>query len=238
MDPSAFHVDFAEIETVQVTKGPFDIRNQGSLGGTVNILAKKPAGGFHLDPNFSAGSFGFYNPSLTASYSAGKLYGLAGYSHRLSDPYLDGSGRPVTDYANYTARGRANRIFDVNTGWTKFGVALSRNQNLDLAYTRQQGGLALYPALLMDALYDNADRASAAWSVRELTGLIRQVNAQGYFSRVRHWMTDELRASSDGAPRGFGMAPSLRRKLWAAASRRSCRARWWDSRDTAATGAR
>jgi len=206
MDPSAFHVDFAEIETVQVTKGPFDIRNQGSLGGTVNVLAKRQAGGFHTDPNFGAGSFGFYNPSLTASYSAGKLYGLAGYSHRQSDPYLDGSGRSVTDYANYTARGRANRAFDINTGWAKFGVAVSRNQNLDLAYTRQQGGLTLYPALLMDALYDNADRASAGWSVRELTGLIRQVNAQGYFSRVRHWMTDELRASSDGAPRGFGMA--------------------------------
>jgi hypothetical protein len=42
--------------SVQVTKGPFDIRNQGSLGGRVNVLAKKQAVGFQVDPNFGAGS--------------------------------------------------------------------------------------------------------------------------------------------------------------------------------------
>jgi len=206
MDPSAFHVDFSEIETVRVTKGPFDMRNQGSLGGTIEVVAKKPAGGLHIEPNLGAGSFGFFNPSLTAAFSTEKFYGLAGYSYRRSDPYIDGSGKPVTDYANYTIAGRDNRAFDVNTGWTKFGATLPRNQTLDFAYTRQQGGMTLYPYLQMDALYDNADRASASWSIRELTGVVRQVNAQGYFSQVKHWMTDELRATSVGAPRGYGMA--------------------------------
>ncbi len=50
MDPSAFHVDFAEIETVQVTKGPFDIRNQGSLGGTINVVTKSESYGFRATP--------------------------------------------------------------------------------------------------------------------------------------------------------------------------------------------
>jgi iron complex outermembrane receptor protein len=35
MDPPASHVDFAEIQQVEVTKGVFDIRSQGSLGGVV-----------------------------------------------------------------------------------------------------------------------------------------------------------------------------------------------------------
>ena len=33
MDPAAFHVDFAEVDRVEVGKGPFDVKNQGGLGG-------------------------------------------------------------------------------------------------------------------------------------------------------------------------------------------------------------
>ncbi len=58
----------------------------------------------------------------------------------------------------------------------------------------------------MDAMYDNADRLSADWTLRELNGLVKQVRAKAYFTRVRHWMTDELRTSSAGAARAYGMA--------------------------------
>ena len=205
MDPAAYHVDFAEIETVEVTKGPFDIRDQGSLGGTVNIVNKKPTAGFHLTPNLSTGSFGFYNPSLSASLSKGRLYGFAGYSYRRSDPYVAGSGRKSTDYATYTPAGRDNAAFDTHTGWARVGVELAKNQSVELAFTHQNGGLTLYPSLSMDAPYDIADRLNANWSLRELTGLVKLVRAQAYFSQVRHWMTDQLRTSGVGAPLGYSM---------------------------------
>jgi iron complex outermembrane recepter protein len=205
MDPSASHVDFAEIETVEVVKGPFNVRDQGSLGGTVSVVSKKPAPGFELTPNLAAGSFGFWNPSLTTSFTKGRFYALAGYSFRRSDPYLDGRGRSFTTYANYTAAGADHPAFNVQTGWGRFGVALATNQNLEVAFTHQAGGLTLYPALQMDAPYDNADRVNANWSVRELTGLVKQVRVESYFSRVRHWMTDELRAGGVGTPLGYSM---------------------------------
>ena len=205
MDPSAYHVDFAEIETVEVTKGPFDIRHQGSLGGAVNIISRKPNSGFHLTPNLSAGSFGFYNPSLVGSISRGRFYGLAGYSYRRSDPYVDGSGRRVTGYANYTPSGADNAAFEVQTGWARFGAELKRNSSLDFGYTHQSGGLTLYPALMMDSPYDIANRMNASWSLRELTGFVKSVRAQAYFSQVSHWMTDEFRTVAIGMPLGFNM---------------------------------
>jgi iron complex outermembrane recepter protein len=205
MDPAAYHVDFAEIETVEVTKGPFDIRDQGSLGGTVNIVSKRPTAGFHLTPNLSTGSFNFYNPSVSASLSKGKFYGLAGYSYRRSDPYVTGSGLKSTDYAAYTPAGRDNAAFDTHTGWARMGTELARNQSVELAFTHQDGGLTLYPSLSMDAPYDIADRMNANWSLRELTGLVKLVRAQAYFSQVRHWMTDQLRTSGAGAPLGYSM---------------------------------
>lgn len=205
MDPSASHIDFAEIEDVEVLKGPFDIRNQGSLGGTVNVVTKRQLDGFYFTPSISTGSFGFANPSLVSSFSAGRFHVLGGYSYRRSDSFVDGSGRNVSSYGNYTKAGRDNPAFDVNTEWGTLGLDIARNQSVELSYTHQAGGLTLYPSLMMDAPYDNADRLTANWSLRELKGVVKLVRVQSYFSRVKHWMTDELRTSAAGAPLGFSM---------------------------------
>ncbi len=206
MDPPAFHVDFAEVQEVAVTKGAFDIRNQGSLGGLVQIINKQPARGFHVMPSVSTGSFGFVNPSVTGSLSNGKSYAMLGYSYRRSDPYTDGSGRPFTAYANYRDTARDQSAFDIQTGWAKFGLSPWENHRLELGYTRQDAGQTLYPYLMMDALYDNADRLKASYDISNLTSAFKHLRVQSYFTQVHHWMTDEFRTSSIGAARPYTMA--------------------------------
>lgn len=206
MDPPAFHVDFAEVEKVEVIKGPFDMRSHGSLGGTVNIINKQAEDGFHVTPNLSAGSYGYFNPSLTASLSKGRFRGLAGHSFRRSDPFEDGLGKRITEYTNYRADALDKEAFHVHTGWFKLGGDLTTNQKLELGYTRQQGGEVIYPYLQMDALYDKADRMNLAWSVNNPMARVDRLKVQGYFTQVKHWMTDEYRMSSVGAARPYGMA--------------------------------
>ncbi|MCS7307350.1 MAG: TonB-dependent receptor plug domain-containing protein [Aquificaceae bacterium] len=107
MDPPAFHVDFSEVEKVEVIKGPFDIRNQGSMGGLVNIITKKPDKGFRVRLSATAGSFNFINLSPVVSYRDDRFFGLVGYSYKYSKPYRDGDGKRVTEYASkhpYTPR--------------------------------------------------------------------------------------------------------------------------------------
>jgi len=77
----AFHVDFAEVQEVVITKGAFDVKNEGSLGAWSKSPAKKRPG-FHVLPSLSTGSFGFINPAVTASVSNGKIDALLGYSFR------------------------------------------------------------------------------------------------------------------------------------------------------------
>ena len=165
MDPPAQHVDFAEVDHVEVTKGAFDVTNQGSLGAVVNIITKSPGLGFSVKPVFSAGSFGFYNPSVTASYGDRRFRVLGGYSFRSSEAYKDGSGRRFTEYAAYSASGKQQRSFDINSGWIEAQFSLSNRQEISLSYTRQQAGLILYPYLTMDSDYDNADR----WDIQVLS---------------------------------------------------------------------
>jgi len=196
MDPPAEHVDFAEVDYVEVSKGAFDVTNQGSLGAVVNIVTKNPGMGLSLRPSLSAGSFGYYNPSVTASYGGRTVQILAGYSYRDSDPYKDGSGHAFTDYVNYSASGKQQRAFDINTGWFEAHFTLSDRQQISLNYTRQQAGLILYPYLTMDSDHDSADRTTFRYSARDLTPILRDLRVESYFTQVRHFMSDDQRTSA------------------------------------------
>jgi iron complex outermembrane recepter protein len=204
MDPRAFHVDFAEVQRVEVTKGAFDLRNQGSLGGTVDIVTKEAESGLRITPAFNAGSFGFWNPSITSSYSKEKVWGMAGYSYRVSRPYRDGAGRAFTDLTNYATGAADADAFRIHTGWFRLGGEPKPGQRVKLSYTRQESGETLYPYLMMDAGYDNADRLAVSWEAAR-PGPIGHIQVEGYATRVKHWMTDEMRTSAAGAPLGFSM---------------------------------
>jgi iron complex outermembrane receptor protein len=206
MDPPGFHVDFAEVQHVDILKGPFDMKNQGSLGGTVNVVSKDPESGFQVTPTFATGSFGYLNPSAVMSYSNGRRFVAVGHSARRSDPYQDGSGQPFTQRANYNQAGMDQRAFDINTSWLRAGGELRKNHHAGVSYTRQRGGLVLYPYLMMDAPFDRADLINGHYAIDGLGDTVRTLTMRGYYTQVDHWMTDELRVSSAGAPRAFSMA--------------------------------
>jgi iron complex outermembrane receptor protein len=196
MDPAAQHVDFAEVERVDVIKGAFDVSREGSLGATVEVVTKTPPLGWRLTPSMTFGSFGYYNPSLTTSFGNNAFRALAGYSYRVSDPYKDGSGRSFLDYANFNSAARSEHAFSINTGWLATEFKPTENQKLSLGYTRQQSGLILYPYSSMDSDYDNADRASVKYEITNLTGVVRAIRAQSYITQVVHFMSDSYRKSA------------------------------------------
>jgi iron complex outermembrane receptor protein len=205
MDPASFHVDFAEVDRVEVGKGPFDVKNQGALGGTVNVVTRKPEPGWHATPTLAASSFGLVNPSVTLGRGGERLSALAGYSYRQSPPYRDGDGRRFTELANYRPESREDEAFSIGTAWGRVVWAPARGHQLDLAYTRQDSGAVLYPYLLMDALWDDTDRVSLRYEATGLGARPASVRAHAYLTHVDHWMTDERRTSSLAKPRAYSM---------------------------------
>jgi iron complex outermembrane receptor protein len=205
MDPPVFHADFAEVERVEIGKGPFDLKSQGSLGGSVNVVTRRPEEGLHARAVLSAGSYGFVNPSATLSYGAPSFSAVAGYSQRRSDAFRDGWGRRFTERANYRPENADRSAFDVGTAWGRLAWSPAAGHQLDATYTRQDASDVLYPYLLMDARWDDLDRAGLRYEWQRPDSALRALRAQVYFNRVDHWMTDELRASSQGAPRGYSM---------------------------------
>ena len=212
MDPPAFHVDFAEIERIEVRKGPFDLAHGGGLGGAVNLVSREPEAGAHAEAKAAAGSFGYLAPSLSASYGGTRWSGAVGYSLRRSEPYADGDGvrftelLPGTASAAYRSTASNPRAFHVETAWAGGALDLRPGRRLELRATRQQADRQLYPYLLMDAESDDAGRVAAAFHERRVAGAVEEVTAGLAYAAVDHDMSDRLRVSSVGTARGFGMA--------------------------------
>jgi iron complex outermembrane receptor protein len=214
MDPAVSQVDLSQVKEVEILKGAFDVRNEGSLGGTVNIITRDAPKGFHVTPGISTGSFGYVNPTVSASLSKGKFSIVLGDSYSRSEPFRDGAGKLFTDYNNYRPESKTEDAFDIHNGWLKFGAALTKNQHMDISYSRQQGGVALYPYLAMDGDHDITDRLNGSYQISNLQGPLKQLRVEGYFTQVDHEMTNEFRLSSVGAPRPYSQATSAATRVY------------------------
>ncbi len=202
MDPPAEHVDFAEVETVEIVKDAMESDSAGSLGAEVRVVTKTPPLGIHFAPSLSFGSFSFFNPSATVSLGNAKFRVLAGYSYRVSDPYKDGSDKSFLAYANYSAAALNQHAFDINMGWFDAAWTPSDNQRASLSYTRQQSGLVLSPYETMDSDYDHADRGTVKYEIHNLASLVSAMRIEGYFTQVTHFMSDRYRTSAEMAMGG------------------------------------
>jgi iron complex outermembrane receptor protein len=204
MDPPSFHVDFAEVDRVEVSKGPFDVKNQGSFGGVVNILTRRPEPGLHATANAAAGAFGYVNPSVVGSWAGESFSALAGYSFRQSQAFRDGGGHRFTERTNYRADAVDADAFRAGTAWARVAFAPAEGHSVSLSYTRQDTARTYYPYLQMDAITDDADRFGLSWEARP-SGAVTAAKLSAYSTQVDHFMTDQYRTSAGTAPRGWSM---------------------------------
>jgi hypothetical protein len=196
MDPPSFLVDLSQVERIEIIKGPFDVRHQGSMGGLVNIITKKPEEGFRLKLNASAGSFNFINLSPVVSYADDKFSILVGYSYRYSKPYKDGDGRRITEYANYRPQFINSKAFEINTYWTKLGFKPIKNHNVEFSYTRQDARNILYPYLRMDTIRDKMDRFNMNYQIDGISDTLKSLKFNLYYAKVDHLMSSKFRTGS------------------------------------------
>ena len=205
MDPPAFHLDFAELDRVELAPTTGQMAAQGSLGGLVHMVTKKPGADLHADVSLSAGSWEMVNPSATVSYGSGRFAVLGGFSHRSSQPYADGSGQLLTEMSNYTEAADGVDAYNVTSAWTRLYWEPGVNHEINLSYARQSADDVLYPALMMDALTDVTDRLVWGYRYTPDGGALRALRVTAYATRVDHWMVDTLRMTGAGAPRGWSM---------------------------------
>jgi len=205
MDPAAFHLDFSEVDRIEVAPTTGRMAAQGSLGGLVNVVTRKPPQGVTADVALTAGNWQMLNPVATVGYGGSKVRVLAGVSKRSSDPYSDGSGNSMTAAANYSDRVAGHKSYDVSSAWTRAYFTPGEDHEINLSVERQEADDVLYPTLMMDAVSDTSNRVVVGYRYSPAGSLLSGLRATAYVTSVDHWMEDSLRTSADGAPRGWSM---------------------------------
>jgi len=201
MDPPSFHFDFAEVESVEIIKGPYDLRNPGGIGGMINAVSKAPKDGPSATANLSYGSYNYLDASATGAYGGESFDGLLGYAYKSSDVPKSGDGKrlteiyPATSPNRYRPEAIDSTAYETNTLWLKGGYKLAKGRS-ELAYTYQDADHVLYPYLLMDADYDRTHRLSWTTTLEDLSPAVSKLLVQAWINQVDHLMSDTLRASS------------------------------------------
>ncbi len=93
MDPPSFLTVLPSIEKIEIIEGAFDIENQGSLAGTINVITKEPEEGKGGEADITVGSFSYINGSVYGYIGNNTTRGLIGISKEYSKPYETGEGK-------------------------------------------------------------------------------------------------------------------------------------------------
>lgn len=208
MDPATSHILTNNIESVEVTEGPYDVENFGTLSGLVDIKTKKPSKEFSGEVNLNAGSFNYKKASASASGGTDIFRVLLSTSKEMSDQYKDGDGNTLAEQVDnyvtgtpiagtaYKPQHRDMDAYDKKTFMGKFFFNPTDNQELRLSYTANRSDDILYPSSQMDALYDDSDIYNLEYSITNMASFSKKFDLQVYHSEVEHPMSNRYRKST------------------------------------------
>ncbi len=186
MDPASVQISPAEIDRIELIKGPFSVRYGQTMGGLINIITNRPKssdklvikgeveGGYEVNGNGITG-----RGSLSA---VTKKYDLSVQGGGISfDDYKNGDGETVPS------------SFQTYNYAVKFGLNPGVNQRLQVSWRQSFGKDIKHVSLPMDAPKDNSSVLSVDYGARNLSDKIVSLNAKAYYTYIDHLMTNEDR---------------------------------------------
>ncbi len=205
MDPPTSHILTNNIESVEITEGPYDVENFGTLSGAVKITTKEPEEGFHGEVSLNVGSWDYRKGAATLSGGTDRVRAMVSISRESSGQYEDGDGNTFAEQINnydpasmarYKEEYEDLDAYDKSTFMGKLYVDVTENQELKLSYTANRSDDILYPSSKMDALYDDSDIFDVGYTIQDLGWFSRELSFQYYNSQVEHPMSTRYRLSS------------------------------------------
>ncbi|MCU7844993.1 MAG: TonB-dependent receptor [Candidatus Thiodiazotropha sp. (ex Monitilora ramsayi)] len=205
MDPPTSHVLTNNIYGIEITEGPYDVENFGTLSGAVKITTKKPSKEFEGEVNVNLGSWGYRKAATTVSGGNDKVRALFSISKETSEQYEDGDGNDFSEQLEAVDAPAMNRYkpefvgidaYDKQSFMGKVYVDVTEDQELKLSYTANRSDDILYPSTPMDALYDDSDIFTAQYTIKNLGNWSKELDFQLYNSEVEHPMSTFYRVAS------------------------------------------
>jgi len=206
MDPPTSHILTNNIESVEITEGPYDVENFGTLSGAVKITTREPDEGMHGEVSLNVGSWNYLKSAATLEGGSDRVRAMVSISRETSDQYEDGDGNnfaeqiekfgPNPGGVKYKPQYEDIKAYEKQTLMAKLYVDITENQELKLSYTANRSDDVLYPSSKMDAMYDDSDLFNADYIISDLGDWSKSLEIGYYDSKVKHPMSTFYRLSS------------------------------------------
>ncbi len=205
MDPPTSHILANNVDGIDITEGPYDVENFGTLSGAVMITTRKPEKELAGEVGVNFGSWNYQKTYASMSAGTDNVRFLLSASRESSDQYKDGDGNTFyeqianldpTTTSQYKPEYKEQQAYVKQTAMAKLFVDTAENQELRLSYTANRSDDVLYPSSKMDALYDNSDVLNVEYTIRDLGSYSKALDFQFYDSKVDHPMSTYYRLAS------------------------------------------
>ncbi|MFN3604631.1 MAG: TonB-dependent receptor domain-containing protein [Leptonema sp. (in: bacteria)] len=97
MDPPSTMINLEEFKTIEVIKGPYDVKNQGSMGGAVYTELKDIKTGLENSVRAQTGSYDEKSLSFRSAYGTEVFKISVSGNYTGYRPYKDGNGKSITE---------------------------------------------------------------------------------------------------------------------------------------------
>ncbi len=182
MDPVTAYVEVENLQKMDVYKGSFDMTKAASIGGTINMVTKKPdfnrPFGMQAETGYeSISQLRRFRSEL--NYASKSFAARATFSIKKSDDYFAGGKAPIM-----------NSGYQKNNYKLDFVNRFGLRHLLEFSFIGDNAGDIGYPALLMDARKTKSQiyRLEHKWN-SPFPGF-QSLNSMFYFNRIEHWMDD------------------------------------------------
>lgn len=205
MDPPTSHVLTNNIDAIEISEGPYDVENFGTLSGAVKIKTRMPEPNLKAEVSVNRGSWDYKKLAASLSGGSEKVRGLLSVSHETGGQYEDGEGNNfsqqieangVMPMANYKPEYAHIDSYNKRSLMGKLYWLSTDNQEMELSYTANRSDDVLYPSSPMDALYDDSDIVNLNYRFKQLGKFSEELEIKTYISKVEHPMSNFYRRSS------------------------------------------
>ena len=198
MDPPVSHVLANQIKTIEVTEGPYDVTNYGTMSGGVKITTKEPSKEPKGEINIGFGAWNYKKFGATVTGGNDIVRLLLTASRESSDQYKDGDGQTLAEQAKsssapYKVQYEDMQAYTKQSVMAKAFVKTAQNQELRLSTTANRSDNVLYPNSPMDAISDDSNIYSVAYNIKNISDRYKNINLEYYYSDVDHPMSSQYR---------------------------------------------
>ncbi len=205
MDPPTSHVITANVDSVEIKEGPFDVSEFGTLSGGIKIKTAKPTKELSGEIGATFGSFGYQKELLSVSGGNDTVQALVTYSHEKSDQYEDGDGNTLAEQTFNILDGTVNsttqyaptyknmEAYEKKSIMAKVITKIADNQDLEFSATQNRSDNILYPSTSMDAIYDDSNLYNLKYTALDLGSFSKKLEIKTYKTDVDHPMSTMYR---------------------------------------------